>query len=87
MIPIIFGFFLTLVAYLLAKPLNKKLPQIPVIVFGMCFVITLLLLLTFRLSNLLPRLALFPIFQPTRRRGISYSVFFLKKKKKRQHTP
>ncbi len=24
MIPIIFGFFLTLVAYLLAKPLNKK---------------------------------------------------------------
>ena len=37
MIPIIFGFFLTLVAYLLAKPLNKKLPQIPVIVFGMCF--------------------------------------------------
>ena len=45
MIPIIFGFFLTLVAYLLAKPLNKKLPQIPVIVFGMCFVITLLLLL------------------------------------------
>ena len=45
MIPIIFGFFLTLVAYLLAKPLYKKLPQIPVIVFGMCFVITLLLLL------------------------------------------
>jgi uncharacterized membrane protein YhaH (DUF805 family) len=45
MIPIIFGFFLTLVAYLLAKPLNKKLPQIPVIVFGMCFVIALLLLL------------------------------------------
>ena len=44
MIPIILGFFLTLVAYLLAKPINKKLPQIPVIVIGMCFVIALLLL-------------------------------------------
>ncbi|MFH7810073.1 MULTISPECIES: LrgB family protein [unclassified Acinetobacter] len=45
MIPIIFGFFLTLVAYLLAKPINKKLPQIPIIVIGMCFVIALLFLL------------------------------------------
>ena len=45
MIPISFGFFLTLVAYLLAKPINKKLPQIPIIVIGMCFVIALLFLL------------------------------------------
>ncbi len=46
MIPYYFRFFPgTLVAYLLAKPLNKKLPQIPVIVFGMCFVIALLWLL------------------------------------------
>ena len=44
MLSIIFGFALTFVAYLLAKPLNKKIPQIPVIVFGMFLVIGFLLL-------------------------------------------
>ena len=42
MLAIFYGFFLTLAAYLLAKPVNKKLPQIPVIVIGMFFVIVLL---------------------------------------------
>ena len=58
MIPIIFGFFLTLVAYLLAKPLNKKLPQIPVIVFGMCFVIALLLVFNHLLGYVTVALAI-----------------------------
>lgn len=44
MLAICYGFFLTLAAYLLAKPVNKKLPQIPVIVIGMFFVILLLYL-------------------------------------------
>ena len=44
MLAICYGFFLTLAAYLLAKPVNKKLPQIPVIVIGMFFVIALLYL-------------------------------------------
>ena len=44
MLAICYGFFLTLAAYLLAKPVNKKLPQIPVIVIGMFFVIVLLYL-------------------------------------------
>ena len=42
MLAIFYGFFLTLVAYLLAKPINQKLPQIPVIVIGMFFVIGML---------------------------------------------
>lgn len=44
MIAVLTGFFITLIAYLVAKPLNQKLPQIPVIVFGMFFVIGLLFL-------------------------------------------
>ncbi|NHB59276.1 LrgB family protein [Acinetobacter shaoyimingii] len=44
MIAILSGFFITLIAYLVAKPLNQKIPQIPVIVFGMFFVIGLLFL-------------------------------------------
>lgn len=44
MISMLLGFFLTIVAYLLAKPINRKVPQIPVIVIGMCFVIAILLL-------------------------------------------
>jgi putative effector of murein hydrolase len=42
MIAIFYGFIITLVAYLLAKPCNKKFPQVPVIVFGMFFVLGLL---------------------------------------------
>ena len=42
MLAIFYGFFLTLVAYLLEKPINQKLPQIPVIVIGMFFIIGML---------------------------------------------
>ena len=42
MLIIFYGFLITIVAYLLAKPLNKKIPQIPVLVFAMFFVIGLL---------------------------------------------
>ena len=51
MLSIIFGFALTFVAYLLAKPLNKKIPQIPVIVFGMFLVIGFLLLVGIPYEN------------------------------------
>ncbi|TCM63322.1 putative effector of murein hydrolase [Acinetobacter calcoaceticus] len=42
MFSILTGFMITLVAYLLAKPINKRIPQIPLIVIGMSFVIGLL---------------------------------------------
>jgi putative effector of murein hydrolase len=42
MLAVLYGFILTLLAYLIAKPINKKLPQIPVIVLGMFFIIGLL---------------------------------------------
>ena len=51
MLSIIFGFALTFVGYLLAKPLNKKIPQIPVIVFGMFLVIGFLLLVGIPYEN------------------------------------
>ena len=51
MLSIIFGFALTFVAYLLAKPLNKKIPQIPVIVFVMFLVIGFLLLVGIPYEN------------------------------------
>lgn len=44
MLAVLSGFLLTLVAYLLAKPCNRAVPQIPVIVFGMIFVLIILLL-------------------------------------------
>lgn len=44
MLAVLYGFLLTLVAYLLAKPCNRALPQIPVIVFGMIFVLLFLLM-------------------------------------------
>lgn len=44
MLTIIIGFIITLAAYLIAKPLNQKIPQIPVIVFGMILIIGFLLL-------------------------------------------
>jgi len=42
MLTVIYGFLITLVAYLCAKPLNKRLPQVPLLVFGMCIVIAIL---------------------------------------------
>lgn len=42
MISILLAFALTFIAYCFAKPINKLVPQIPVIVIAMCFVIVLL---------------------------------------------
>ncbi|RKG48278.1 LrgB family protein [Acinetobacter cumulans] len=42
MLTILLAFVLTVIAYICAKPINKVLPQIPVIVIAMCFVIALL---------------------------------------------
>ncbi|OAL80854.1 rhamnonate dehydratase [Acinetobacter sp. SFB] len=42
MLAVLYGFILTLFAYIIAKPLNKRLPQVPVIVIGMFFIIGLL---------------------------------------------
>ncbi len=42
MFSVLTGFSITLLAYLLAKPINKKLPQVPVLVISMCFVVGLL---------------------------------------------
>lgn len=45
MLAVLYGFILTLIAYLLAKPINKKLPQLPIIVIGMFLIIGLLAVL------------------------------------------
>lgn len=45
MLSVLSGFILTLLAYLAAKPINKRLPQVPLLVIGMFFVIALLLVL------------------------------------------
>ncbi|RKG36030.1 LrgB family protein [Acinetobacter guerrae] len=42
MLTVLYGFLITLVAYLCAKPLNKRLPQVPLLVFGMCIVVAIL---------------------------------------------
>ena len=42
MLSVLYGFVLTLLAYLVAKPCNRLIPQIPVIVFSMFFVLGLL---------------------------------------------
>ena len=42
MFAVLSGFIITMMAYLIAKPINKKLPQVPVIVIGMFFIIGLL---------------------------------------------
>ncbi|OTG97530.1 rhamnonate dehydratase [Acinetobacter sp. ANC 4654] len=42
MFAVLSGFIITLMAYLIAKPINKKLPQVPIIVIGMFFIIGLL---------------------------------------------
>lgn len=44
MFSILCGFLLTLIAYLLAKPVNRKFPQVPLLVIGMFIVIGLLLI-------------------------------------------
>lgn len=45
MLMIVYGFIITFISYLAAKPLNKKLPQVPVIVFSTFIVIGLLSIL------------------------------------------
>lgn len=42
MISIFYGFLITLIAYLMAKPCNRLVPQIPVIVFSMFFILGIL---------------------------------------------
>lgn len=42
MLSILYAFLLTFVAYLMAKPCNRAIPQVPVIVFSMFFVLGLL---------------------------------------------
>ena len=44
MFTVLYGFLITLIAYLCAKPLNKRLPQVPLLVFAMCIVVVLLAL-------------------------------------------
>lgn len=45
MLAILSGFIITLIAYLISKPCNRVIPQIPVIVFSMLFVLIILLVL------------------------------------------
>ena len=45
MFTILYGFIITLIAYVCAKPLNKRVPQIPVLVFGIFIVVALLALI------------------------------------------
>lgn len=42
MFAVFYGLMITLIAYLVAKPINKRLPQVPVIVIGMFLIIGLL---------------------------------------------
>lgn len=44
MLSIITGFLITLIAYLAAKPVNKRFPQVPLLVIAMFFVIGILML-------------------------------------------
>ncbi|WP_179993347.1 MULTISPECIES: LrgB family protein [unclassified Acinetobacter] len=45
MFSVLYSFAITLIAYLLAKPCNRVIPQIPVIVFSMFLVLVILLVL------------------------------------------
>ncbi|MEK5752916.1 LrgB family protein [Acinetobacter variabilis] len=45
MFSVLYGLAITLIAYLLAKPCNRVIPQIPVIVFSMFLVLVILLVL------------------------------------------
>ena len=44
MFSVLTGFLITFIAYIAAKPVNKRFPQVPLLVIGMFFVIGLLLL-------------------------------------------
>lgn len=44
MLSVLTGFLITLVAYLAAKPVNKRFPQVPLLVIAMFFVIGILML-------------------------------------------
>ncbi|AYO55425.1 LrgB family protein [Acinetobacter wuhouensis] len=45
MLSVLTGFFITLIAYLVAKPINKRFPQVPLLVIAMFLVIGILLIL------------------------------------------
>ena len=51
MLSVLSGFVLTLISYLVAKPINRKLPQVPVIVIAMCLVIVLLSVFSIRYDD------------------------------------
>ena len=51
MFSILTGFMLTLVAYLAAKPINRRFPQVPLLVIGMFIVIGLLLIFRIPYEN------------------------------------
>ena len=44
MFSVLIGFLITFIAYIAAKPVNKRFPQIPLLVIGMFFVIAQLLI-------------------------------------------
>lgn len=44
MLSVLTGFFITLIAYLAAKPINKRFPQVPLLVIAMFLVIGILLI-------------------------------------------
>jgi putative effector of murein hydrolase len=44
MLSVLTGFLITLIAYLAAKPINKRFPQVPLLVIGMFFVIGILMI-------------------------------------------
>lgn len=47
MLSVIFAFAITIIAYLLAKPINKRFPQVPVLVIAMLWVVVFLLIFQF----------------------------------------
>ncbi|MFX1825435.1 LrgB family protein [Acinetobacter sp. AS5] len=51
MLSILYGFTVTLIAYLIAKPCNRFIPQIPVIVFSMFFILAILFVLGIPYEN------------------------------------
>lgn len=51
MLSILYGFAVTLLAYLIAKPCNRIIPQIPVIVFSMFLVLVILFVLGIPYEN------------------------------------
>ncbi|OTG72942.1 rhamnonate dehydratase [Acinetobacter sp. ANC 4218] len=51
MFAVLSGFMITLIAYLVAKPVNKRLPQVPVIVIGMFLIIGLLFVFGIRYES------------------------------------